>query len=249
MPASWRCVRPWEPRTSTTRVGRARKYGRASIRHSRWRSRCGAELFNYRGDTEELRRLTKEADQVGRDSSPPVLWAILGPAETGISLIREGRAAEGVPLLKSSMAIWKSGGGMVWSPYANAVLAEGMALLGDIDGAIQLIDKQIAIMERPGWEERCDYAEILRLKGWMLLLKGEAESAEKNYLASLEFARRQRAKSWELRTAMSLATLSKSQGRHEQGYALLAPVYELFTEDFDARDLREAKTLLEELSA
>ena len=69
-----------------------------------------------------------------------------------------------------------------------------MALTGDLDNALQLIDEQIAQIERPGWEERLYYAEILRLKGWMLSLKGDLEGAERNFLASLDWARRQQAK-------------------------------------------------------
>ena len=82
----------------------------------------------------------------------------------------------------------------------KAFLAEAMALTGDLDNALQLIDEQIAQIERPGWEERHSYAEILRLKGWMLSLKGDLEGAERNFLASLDWARRQQAKMWELRT-------------------------------------------------
>ena len=126
----------------------------------------------------------------------------------GIALIREGRAAEGIPQLKAGMAFWEASGGKVWSPYANAVL-------GRRHGAdrrsrrcgLQLIDEQIEQIERPGWEERIHYAEILRLKGWMLSLKGDLQGAEQNYLASLDWAREQQAKSWELRTSTSLAQL------------------------------------------
>jgi predicted ATPase len=122
-----------------------------------------------------------------------------------------------------------------------------MALSGDIDNALNLIDQQIVQIERPGWEERMSYAEILRLKGWMLSLKGDLEGAERNFLTSLTWARRQQAKSWELRTSMSLARLWRSQGRRQDAYALLAPVYDWFTEGFDTKDLQEAKVLLAEL--
>ena len=91
------------------------------------------------------------------------------------------------------------------------------------------------------------YAEILRLKGWILSLKGDLEGAEENYLSSLDCARRQQAKSWELRTSTSLARLWQSQGKHEDAYDLLAPVYGWFTEGFDTPDLKEAKALLDEL--
>lgn len=106
-----------------------------------------------------------------------------------------------------------------------------------------------AQVERPGWEERVYYAEILRLKGWMLSLESDLEGAEKNYLASLDWAREQQAKSWELRTSTSLARLWQSQGKRKEALDLLTPVYEWFTEGFDTKDLKEARGLLDELEA
>ena len=120
-------------------------------------------------------------------------------------------------------------------------------MTGDLDRALDLIDEQIAQVERPGWEERFYYAEILRLKGWTLSLKGDFEGAERQFLASLDWARRQRAKMWELRTSTSLARLWQSQGRRLEAYELLAPVYRWFTEGFDTKDYLEAKSLLSEL--
>jgi predicted ATPase len=81
------------------------------------------------------------------------------------------------------------------------------------------------------------------------LLKGDFESAERNYLASLDWARRQHAKMWELRTSISLARLWQSQGKCQKAYDLLAPVYAWFTEGFDTKDFLEAKALLTELGA
>ncbi len=131
----------------------------------------------------------------------------------------------------------------------RALLAEAVALTGDVDNALRLIDEQIVQIERPGYGERLFYAEILRLKGWMLLLKGDFESAERDYLASLDWARRQQAKMWELRTSTSLARLWQSQGKCQEAYDLLAPVYAWFTEGFDTKDFLEAKALLTELAA
>jgi hypothetical protein len=71
------------------------------------------------------------------------------------------------------MASWEEGGGRVGNPYWKSVLAEGMAQLGNFGGALQLIDEAIAQVERPGWEERHYYAEILRIKGWLLSLTGD----------------------------------------------------------------------------
>ena len=122
-----------------------------------------------------------------------------------------------------------------------------MALLGDLDGALHLIDEQVTQVERPGWEERVHYAEILRLKGWMLSLRGDLAGAERNYRASLDWARPQQAKSWELRTSTSLARLWLSQGKRKEALDLLKPVYDWFTEGFDTKDLKDAQTLLQDL--
>ena len=81
----------------------------------------------------------------------------------------------------------------------------------------------------------------------MFSRKGDLEGAEKNYLASLVWARQQQAKSWELRTSISLAKLWQSQGKRKEAHDLLAPVYNWFTEGFDTKDLKEAKVLFEEL--
>jgi hypothetical protein len=139
-------------------------------------------------------------------------------------------------------------GCQVRTSIMKAFLAEGIALTGNIDDALQLIDEQIVQIERPGWEERLYYAEILRLKGWILSLKGDLEGAERNFLASLDWARRQQAKMWELRTSTSLARLWQSQGKRQAAHDLLAPVYDWFTEGFDTKDLQEAKALLYEIA-
>ncbi|UCD67474.1 MAG: hypothetical protein JSW48_11610, partial [Betaproteobacteria bacterium] len=214
-----------------------------------WALSQGSDVFCYRCDTEEVRKRLDECDRLGRDNSLPVLWAVMAPGRYGMGFVREGKAAKGIAALKETLAVWDASGGKVWSPYGKAVLAEAMAMLGDIDDALQLIDEQIEQIERPGWEERVHYAEILRLKGWMLTLKDDLKGAEQNYLASLDWAREQQAKSWELRTSTSLARLWREQGKRKEAHDLLAPVYNWFTEGFDTKDLREAKALLEELAA
>ena len=91
-------------------------------------------------------------------------------------------------------------------------------------------------------------AELYRLKGALLLQQAvpDAAQAEACFHQALDVARQQQAKSWELRAATSLARLWQSQA--PEAHALLAPVYEWFTEGFDTADLQEAKTLLQELA-
>jgi predicted ATPase len=163
-------------------------------------------------------------------------------------LIRKGQVAEGMALLKRGVAFWERSGGRLFIPYYKTALAEGAAQLGDRAGALALVDEAIAQVEQPGWEEREYYAETLRIKGWILALEGEPEAAERAFIASLEWARQQQAKSWELRTATSYARLLRGQGRASDAHELLAPVYGWFTEGFGTKDLKDAKALLEELA-
>ena len=208
----------------------------------------GADLFYYRCEAAALRKRAEEAERLGRENSLPVIWACLAPLRYGMALIHEKNFAEAAATLKAGLALWEGGGGRVTSPYYKYALAEAMAHLGDLDGAIGLIDDiVVSQIARPRWEERSHYAEILRLKGWMLSLKDDLTGAEESYLASLDWARQQQAKSWELRTSISLARLWQGQGKRKQAHTLLAPIYDWFTEGFDTKDLKEAKALLEEL--
>ncbi len=134
-------------------------------------------------------------------------------------------------------------------PYLRAVLAEGLALSGDLEGGLRLIEESLTQIARPSWEERSHLAEVLRLKGWMLQQQGKLAAAEDNYLASLNVGREQQAKSWELRTSTSLARLWQSQGKINEACDLLSPVCNWFTEGFDTKDLKEAKALLDSLEA
>jgi predicted ATPase len=94
------------------------------------------------------------------------------------------------------------------------------------------------------------WAEVHRIAGEIALMSPEPDAAKAEaYLErALTVARRQQAKSWELRAAMSMARLWRDQGKPQQARELLAPVYGWFTEGFDTRDLKEAKALLEQLA-
>ena len=165
----------------------------------------------------------------------------------GIAWLRAGRLAEGIPTLRGAMETYSAGGALLWKPYLRTVLAEGLAMSGDLVGGLSLIEESLAQIARPGWEERSHLAEVLRLKGWMQQQQGTLNAAEENYHASLDVAREQQAKSWELRTSTSLARLWQSQGKRKEALDLLKPVYDWFTEGFDTKDLKEAKALLDEL--
>jgi tetratricopeptide (TPR) repeat protein len=236
---------------------RALRLSDEAVAHARWRGHpfdlayiliIGPHEFDHRFKHENLSRRAEECERLGRKNSMPVLWSIIAPMLQGEALFRAGKPADGIPPLKAGIAVWEATGGKVRNPMMKAFLAEAMALTGDLDNALQLIDEQIEQIERPGWEEGQYFAEILRLKGWILSLQGDLDGAERYFLASLDRARRQQARMLELRTATSLGRLWQSQGKPHDAYELLFPVYGWFTEGFDTRDLLAAKSLLAELS-
>jgi predicted ATPase len=96
--------------------------------------------------------------------------------------------------------------------------------------------------------ERHWEAELYRLRAELLLKQGDDAGAEASLQKAVEVARRQSAKSWELRATTSLARLWQEQGRMDEARQMLAEIYGWFTEGFDTPDLQEAKALLEELS-
>jgi predicted ATPase len=221
-----------------------------SLRHPNdlgWTLTTGGYLFDLLQEPNEWLKRIDEADRVGRENSLPYLTECLAPTYSGIALIRTGQVAEGVASLERGVAVWEEGGGRVCSPYLKSALAEGIAQRGELDSALDLIDEVIAQVERPSWEERHYYAETLRIKGLLLALKGDPGEAERSYIASLDWARQQQAKSWELRTATSYARLMREQGRVREARDLLAPIYDWFTEGFATKDLKDAKALLEVL--
>ena len=97
--------------------------------------------------------------------------------------------------------------------------------------------------------ERWAEAETHRLRGALLLSIRERVAAEHSFHQALSVARQQSAKFWELRAALDLAQLWRDQGKHTEAHDLLAPVYGWFTEGFDTPDLKESKSLLEQLKA
>jgi predicted ATPase len=120
---------------------------------------------------------------------------------------------------------------------------------GHLDDGLRALTEVLAAAEEH--ENRSNEAEAHRLKGELLLGQNDSNVAEAQrcFERAIEVARRQSAKSWELRATTSLARLLASQGRRDEARAMLAEIYRWFTEGFDTADLKEAKALLEQLGA
>ena len=133
-------------------------------------------------------------------------------------------------------------------PMRLAILANTYASFGQFDHAWHSIGEAMATIEAT--KERWYEAEVNRIAREIVLKtpKQLAVRAQAYFERALAVARKQQAKSWELRAAMSLARLWRDQGKIQQARELLPPIYKWFTEGFDTRDLKEAKALLEGLS-
>ena len=177
------------------------------------------------------------------------VWHAYGRCFEGILLIRRGDFARGLGRLRSAGGqLRQAGFTQYYTPYL-AALAEGLAGSRQIAAGLAAIDE--ALVRAENTEERWCLAELLRIKGELVILEdapNAAVAAERCFLGGLDWAGGQQALSWELRTATSLARLWKHQLRDAEARELLARVYGRFTEGFATTDLRKAKTLLEQLA-
>jgi predicted ATPase len=175
-------------------------------------------------------------------------WTAMGTSLRGWALTMQGQGEEGLALVRQGLTAYRATGAALWVPYLCTVLADVAAHLGHPDEGLRVLAEAHTLVEQH--DERWWEAEIHRLRGVLLQRQTipQPEEAEVWLQRALDVARRQEAKSLELRAAMSLSRLWQQQGKQAEARALLAPVYGWFTEGFDTADLQEAKALLEALT-
>jgi predicted ATPase len=205
----------------------------------------GAQLFDYLCDSDALLLRAEDAERIGRESGIALLGEIMTEISRGVALLRAGRLAEAATQLDRGIERLMQTGHRIWIWYLRALRAEALALAGDLEGAWTLVEESVTRIE--AGEEQSHYAEVLRLKGWLLVLRGDPDRATAILRKALTVARHQGAKSWELRAATTLARLLASRGNKTEALAVLAPVHAWFTEGHDTRDLKESARLLAEL--
>jgi predicted ATPase len=174
--------------------------------------------------------------------------ANLGTTMLGWWRVVQAHDRAGITQLRQGVRASQGAGIGVYQPYWLALLAEADAQVGQPEDGLTALEESFAVMHAT--EEYLHHAELHRIKGTLLLACSEDRHAEAEacYHQALDVARRQQAKSWELRAATSLARLWKSKNKRQEAYHLLVPVYNWFTEGFDTADLQEAKALLQELA-
>ncbi|HKA52919.1 MAG TPA: hypothetical protein VKJ47_04590, partial [Candidatus Binatia bacterium] len=175
-------------------------------------------------------------------------WLAWGKMVQGWVLTKQGQVQEGITQMHQ----------LNRTPSTLALLAEAYGKVGQIEEGFTLLAEALAVVDKTG--ARVSEAELYRLKGELILQSGVKtpilQSAFRNpqleaeacFLKAIEIARRQQAKSLELRATVSLARLWQQQGKKGAAHRMLAEIYGWFTEGFDTKDLQEAKALLEELA-
>jgi predicted ATPase len=160
----------------------------------------------------------------------------------------QGQREAGLVLLHQGLAAVVATGQELSRPLYLVPLAEVAGHAGQVEEGLRLLTEALVSLEISGRGDLL--VEAHRLQGELLLRQAvpDATQAEACFQQALALARRQRAKSWELRAAMSLSRLWQQQGKRAAARELLAPIYGWFTEGFDTADLQDAKALLAELA-
>jgi predicted ATPase/predicted Ser/Thr protein kinase len=175
-----------------------------------------------------------------------LFWQAGGLIMHGCALIEQGKAANGLAELRQGMADWLATNGAAHRTYHLALLAEGLASDGQVEQALGVLTEALTLVDATG--EAFHAAELHRLRGEFLLRQHPDPAhveAEACFHESLAIARRQQARSLELRAIMSLTRLYQKQNRQAESRPMLSECYGTFSEGFDAPDLRQARTLLE----
>jgi predicted ATPase len=162
-------------------------------------------------------------------------------------LADQGELQEGIAGMRAILEAMRAEGTVLGSASLFGALALAHGKAGQAEEGLALIAEAQEFVAKTG--ERAAEAGVHRVKGELLLARSPSDQpgAEASFHEAIEVARRQSAKSWELRAATSLARLWQHQGKRDEARDLLAPVYAWFTEGFDTKDLKDAKALLEEL--
>jgi predicted ATPase len=160
-----------------------------------------------------------------------------------------GRAAEAIEILMPALTAYRSTAATIYIPFVSVHLARACAELGQVRDAWHHIEEAMTTSAKT--KEKWVEAEIHRSAGEIALILPERDAAKAGayFERALMVARGQKAKSWELRTAMSLARLWRDQAKPQAAHHLLASVYDWFTEGFDTPDLKEAKALIDTLAS
>jgi predicted ATPase/class 3 adenylate cyclase len=211
-----------------------------------------ALLHQFRRERPLTHEWAEAAITLAREQGFPT-WLAQGTILQGWARAEQGQTEEGIAQIRQGLTTCHAVGTGIYHSYFLALLAEAYGKAGQAEEGLATLTEALTVADNSG--ERFYEAELYRLKGELTLqskVPGSKsiveEAAEECFLRAIEIARRQSAKSLELRAAMSLARLWQQQGKRQEAHIMLTETYGWFTEGFDTKDLREAKALLDELA-
>ncbi|RXH41674.1 adenylate/guanylate cyclase domain-containing protein [Bradyrhizobium zhanjiangense] len=206
---------------------------------------AGAQLSELLGRMDDVKSYVETLN--ARLESRVPLWALsCGQMLRGWAIGCTERLEDGIAMMKQGIHAAEQQV-RFHSPHYHSLLAILEARAGAIQDSLSTIRKAKELMAETG--EFLWHADVLRIEGELRLLFGAStKEADASFVQALEVAHKQRAKSFELRAAMSMARLLRDQGKCDEARELLVPVYGWFTEGFDTWDLKQAKALLDELA-
>ena len=186
------------------------------------------------------------------DQNLPCCWRVpttcrlialntFSPILLRLQLCIEGRLA----LVAKGLAAYRATGALVWVPKVLSLLADCYRNAGEPREGLKCLDEAACLIEAT--QIRSAEAGMYRRKGELLLIVGDRAAAETSLLQAINVARREKAKLLELQAASVLAQFWRDQGNRAEARDLLGPIYNWFTEGFDAPDLKDAKVLLDQL--
>jgi predicted ATPase len=178
-------------------------------------------------------------------------WAAWGVVMRGWALAEQGKAEEGIATMREGLAAYEATGAGMGKTLFLSLLADAYGKAGQPEAGLQSLSEAFEFLDKAN--ERAYEAELWRLKGEVTLRskiqspKSKVEDAEECFCKAIDIARKQQAKSWELRATTSLARLWQQRKKSAEAHQALSEIYNWFTEGFDTKDLQEAKALIAEL--
>ena len=215
-------------------------------------SMAGAEFFlgvvqQYRHEARAAQKAAERAIALSAEHGF-TFWLPVATILRGWAMAQQGLNEQGIAQMEEGLVAFRATGPGTGRPHWLSLLAEACIESGRLNDGLSVLTEAQAFADET--EGRGYDAEIYRLKGELLLRRGDSNAAEaqKCFERAIEIARGQSAKSWELRATTSLARLLMKRGRSDEARTMLANIYDWFTEGFDTADLKDAKALLEEVS-
>jgi DNA-binding winged helix-turn-helix (wHTH) protein/tetratricopeptide (TPR) repeat protein len=206
-------------------------------------------VHHFRGEDKRAQERAEAAIAIS-DEHGLTMWQTFATIAKLRARIKQGLQEEPIEAVRRAMAAYEATGTEIGRPHLLALLGEAMGNVRQTKDGLRLLEDALELAHRKN--QGCYLAELFRIKGELLLNLDSPEpmirEAESCFREAIRVAQQQKAKSWELRAAMSMARLYQNHGRSKKSRSLLAEAFGRFTEGFDTIDLREAKALLGELS-